>query len=250
MILSDILVLAAAGMFVLGYLIINQMMLRIMLLIGTGLYIWYYAVVDDTPLWPAIWASTATGTANLIGLIALCFRNSTLAIPRKFRDIYVHFDVLPPGDFRKLMSAATRRTRPAGYPLTQIDSRVHTLYYVVNGGVEVAKFGTRFTIPDGIFVGEIAYLTGNRASASTYLSSDSDVLEWDIALLKQRATRDPRFRLAMDAMISLDLAGKVARAGSPGAAATDAVEESDALTPEIPEIPARTPLHIREPAST
>ncbi|WP_282181773.1 hypothetical protein [Aliiroseovarius marinus] len=38
---SDVLVFAAAATFVLGYLIINQVALRIMLLIGTGLYIWY-----------------------------------------------------------------------------------------------------------------------------------------------------------------------------------------------------------------
>ena len=43
--LPDFLVLAAAGMFVLGYLIINQIMLRAMLLVGTALYIWYYVVV-------------------------------------------------------------------------------------------------------------------------------------------------------------------------------------------------------------
>ena len=222
--LSDYLVLAAAGMFVLGYLIINQVILRTMLLIGTVLYIWYYAVVDETPLWPAIWASTATGTANLIGLFSLFYRRSTWAIPRKYRDIYVHFDLLPPGDFRKLMSATNRTTRPAGYQLTTAGSRVNTLYYVIDGEVGVEKFGNRFCIPDGVFIGEVAYLTGNRASATTYLLSESDVLEWEIAMLKQRATRDPRFRLAMDAMISIDLAEKVARAGSPEK--TDAEEMS------------------------
>jgi hypothetical protein len=214
--LSDFLVLAAAGMFVLGYLIINQIMLRTMLLVGTALYIWYYAVVDETPLWPAIWASIATGTANLIGLLSLFYQRSVWAIPTKYRDIYVHFDILPPGDFRKLMSATKRVTRPAGHQLTTAGSRVNTLYYVIDGAVEVEKFDSRFAIPDGIFIGEVAYLTGNRASASTYLVRDSEVLEWDVALLKQRAARDPRFRLAMDAMISIDLAGKVARAGSPG----------------------------------
>jgi hypothetical protein len=219
--LSDFLVLVAAGMFVLGYLIINQIMLRTMLLIGTILYIWYYAVVDETPLWPAIWASSATGTANLIGLLSLFYRNSTWAIPNKYRDIYVHFNLLPPGDFRKLMSATSRVTRPAGYQLTAAGSRVNALYYVIDGKIEVEKFGRRFSIPDGVFVGEVAYLTGHHASASTYLASDSDVLEWEVAMLKKRAVRDPSFRLAMDAMISLDLAGKVARAGAPGQSEQD-----------------------------
>ena len=216
LLLTDVLVLGAAGMFVLGYLLINQVMLRIMLLIGTVLYIWYYAIVADTPLWTAVWASIATGTANVIGLLSLFYRNSTWAIPGVYRDIYVHFDLLPPGDFRKLMSATKRIIRPAGYQLTEAGSHVNTLYYVIDGTVDVEKFGGRFSIPDGNFVGEVAYLTGNRASASTFLASDSDVLEWEIPMLKQRATQDPRFRLAMDAMISLDLAGKVARAGSPG----------------------------------
>lgn len=214
MLFSDFLVLAAAGMFVLGYLIINQIILRTMLLIGTALYIWYYAVVDNAPLWPAIWASVATGSANLIGMLGLIYRRSAQAIPKKFRDIYPHFDVLPPGDFRKLMKATNRVVRPAGYRLTTAGTTVDTLYYIIDGAVEVEKFNSSFSIPKNTFVGEVAYLTGNPASASTFLASDTLVLEWQVTKLKRCATRDPRFRLALDAMISLDLAGKVARAGA------------------------------------
>lgn len=215
MLFSDFLVLAAAGMFVLGYLIINQIILRTMLLIGTALYIWYYAVVDDAPLWPAIWASAATGSANLIGMLGLIYRRSAWAVPREFRDIYPYFDVLPPGDFRKLMKATIRVTRPAGYRLTTADTTVDTLYYIIDGTVAVEKLGSCFSIPKNSFVGEVAYLTGNPASASTFLVSETLVLEWQVQKLKRRANRDPRFRLALDAMISIDFAGKVARAGAP-----------------------------------
>ncbi|MCK8464442.1 cyclic nucleotide-binding domain-containing protein [Aliiroseovarius sp. S1339] len=218
LLLSDILVLAAAGMFVLGYLIINQVILRVMLLIGTALYIWYYFVVAPTPLWPAIWASSATGFANIIGLSGLLLRKSQLSIPRRFSDLYVHFDMLPPGDFRKLMLVAQRRSRPAGYQLTQDGVEVQKLCYVVAGTVTVKKFGNSFTMPGASFVGEVSFLTGNYASASTYLSHESDVLEWDVGMLERRAARDVRFRLALDAVISLDLAQKVARAGTQGVA--------------------------------
>lgn len=220
--LSDFLVLAAAGMFVLGYLILDQILLRIMLLVGTALYIWYYAVVDDTPLWPAIWASVATGTANLIGLFSLLYRRSTLAIPKRYRDLYDSFAQLPPGDFRKLMKAAQRVTRPAGHRLTTAGRPIDTLYYVIDGAVDVEKGGRRFSILKGTFVGEVGYLIGNDASASTALSRDSELLEWNVEKLKRRVVRDPRFGLAMDTMISLDLAGKVARAGPPIQQAVDA----------------------------
>lgn len=213
--LSDLLVLSAAGMFVLGYLIINQVILRLMLLIGTALYICYYAVVDASPLWPAIWASMATGTANLVGLMALIYGRSSWAVPKMYRDVYPHFKMLPPGDFRKLMKVAERTTRPAGYMLTEGGRPVSKLYYIIDGAVRLEKFGDSFDIPDAVFVGEVAYLTNRRASASTILTKESDVLEWDVGILQQRSRRDPRFRLAIDAVISLDLAGKVARAGSP-----------------------------------
>ena len=69
-------------------------------------------------------------------------------------------------------------------------------------------------MPEGSFVGEVSFLTGNPASASTYLDQEGDVLEWDVDALKRRADRDARFRLALDAVITLDLAQKVARAGA------------------------------------
>jgi CRP-like cAMP-binding protein len=175
----------------------------------------------------------ATGTANLIGLMALIYRRSPWAVPKMYRDVYPRFKMLPPGDFRKLVKVAERSTRPAGYPLTVGGQPVSTLYYIIDGAVRLEKFGESFDIPDAVFVGEVAYLTNRRASASTVLTKESDVLEWDVDLLKQRSKRDPRFRLAIDAVISLDLAGKVARAGSPVqrrnssvSASTDAEEHS------------------------
>ncbi len=215
LVFADYVVLAAGITFCVGYAIINQVILRLLILFGTGLYIWYYAIVTDVPQWAAIWTSIGMGLANIFGLFSLWLRASPLSIPRKHRDIYAHFNVLPPGDFRKLMSAVKRDTLPAGTVLTTNNARVKTVYYVLNGSVAVEKFGERFYLPDGIFLGEVGYLTGNRASATTLLTEDSDVLAWDVSVLKNRSDRDVRFKLAMDAIISLDLAEKVARAGSP-----------------------------------
>lgn len=212
---QDYLVFLAGGIFCLGYLIINQVFLRIMGLIGMGLYILYYAIAAETPLWSAIWVSVAMVITNLIGLFSLWLRSSPLSIPRRYRDIYAHFDILPPGDFRKLMRAARRGERPMGYELTQVGNPVDTLTFVIDGGADVLKSGQTFSLPDGIFVGEIAYLTGHAASATVVLTGKSDVLEWNIPALRRQAARDVQFRLALDAMISLDLAGKVARGGSP-----------------------------------
>lgn len=219
--LSDILVLAAAATFVLGYLIINQIALRVMLLVGTGFYIWYYAVVADTPLWAAIWASTATGTANVLGLTSLFLRKSRWIIPKRDKDLYPAFSALPPGDFRKLMLLANRGRRTQGEVLTTVGATVTSLFYVVSGRVEIRKRGSVFHMHSGNFVGEVAFLTEEDASATTLMAEDGELLSWDVEQLRQRAARDVRFRLALDAVISLDLARKVARAGSPDADTID-----------------------------
>ncbi|WP_424938818.1 cyclic nucleotide-binding domain-containing protein [Aliiroseovarius sp. S253] len=212
---SDILVLAAAATFVLGYLIINQIALRVMLLIGTGLYVWYYAVVADDPLWAAIWASAATGTANVIGLTSLLLRKSKWIIPKRDKDLYPSFSALPPGDFRQLMLMASRERRAQSEVLTTAGSAVTSLFYVISGRVEIRKQGSVFHMHNGNFVGEVAFLTEEDASATTLMADEGELLCWDVAKLRQRAARDVRFRLALDAMISLDLAHKVSRAGSP-----------------------------------
>lgn len=221
---SDVLVFAAAAAFVLGYLIINQVALRIMLLIGTGLYIWYYAVVSDDPLWSAIWASTATGMANLIGLTNLLIRRSRWILPKRDIDIYPSFSALPPGDFRKLMLLAQREKLSKGRVLTTSGAAVPDLYYVISGLVDVQKQNGSFVMHSGNFVGEVAFLTNNKASATVMMAEDGELLCWDVNELRARAERDVRFRLALDAMISLDLARKVAQAGAPKEAAEDGLE--------------------------
>ena len=250
MTLPDFVVLAAGVTFVMGYLIINQVALRLAVMVGTCLYIWYYAIASEVPLWSAIWTSVAMGLANLFGLFSLWLRSSPLSIPKRHRDIYAHFNILPPGDFRKLMSAATREALPSGHILTQANARVKTLYFVVNGSVAVDKFGDRFYLPDGIFLGEVGYLTGNRASATTLLTAQSDVLSWDVADLKNRSERDVRFKLAMDALISLDLAEKVARAGSPRSEDQVSPPESTVIEAEFSHNRDKDGLNLPDAGST
>lgn len=212
---AEHLVLIAGLVFTLGYLIINQVLLRVMILVGTGFYIWYYFVVADTPLWTAIWTSCAMGVANILGLMGLFARNSKLAVPQAHRDIYPLFPGLPPGDFRELMRFAQRRTLEADTRVTTEGAPNTHLVFVVSGGMRVTKGDARFRLPSGTFVGEVAYLNHQNAAATTDILAGSEVLEWPVDALRARARRKARFKLALEAMISRDLAAKVAFAVAP-----------------------------------
>lgn len=211
----DVVVFLAGAAYVLGYLIINQVGLRLMILLGTCFYTWYYFIASDEPLWSAVYLSVMIGVANLIGLLGLYLRRSRLLVPRAFQDLYGHFGDLPPGDFRDLMARCKRRRTENREVVTREGAPVEHLIYVISGGIDVEKKGDRFPLPSGIFIGEVAFLTGQGASATTWVEAGAEILEWDVADLKARSRRKPRFRLALEAMISKDLAAKVAHAVAP-----------------------------------
>lgn len=209
------LVYLAGTLYVLGLITINQIVLRLLLLSGTGIYILYYFTASSSPLWEAIYVSMMIGTANLIGLSSLLARKSRLAIPRAHADIYADFPPLPPGDFRGLMKLARRYRVDAERQVTTEGQAGTRLYYVISGATRVQKSDSEFILPPKFFLGEIAFLVGQHSSASTWLEPGAEVLEWRFDDLHRKCNRNTRFRLALEAAISVDLARKVARAVGP-----------------------------------
>lgn len=66
---AGLLVNAAMLLHVAGFSIGGRVALRACVLVGTGFYVAYYAVVAEAPLWDAILASLAIGAANVVGLL-------------------------------------------------------------------------------------------------------------------------------------------------------------------------------------
>jgi CRP-like cAMP-binding protein len=151
------------------------------------------------------------GLANIGGLTSLIARRSSWAIPRAHADIYDNFPNLPPGDFRALMKLATRYSVTSDKQVTVEGERGQKLYFVLQGSTLVRKGEKAFALPPNLFLGEVAFLTGVPSSASAWLEAGSEVLEWDFSDLHRKCARSPRFKLALEAAISIDLADKVAR---------------------------------------
>lgn len=205
------LVYLAGAFYVAGLAITNQIILRLFILTGTCVYLIYYSVIADSPLWEAIYVSLLIGLANIGGLTSLIARRSRLAIPREHADIYDGFPNLPPGDFRALMRLAKRYTVAQDKQVTVEGESGRKLYFVLNGTTLVRKGGKAFALPPNLFLGEVAFLTGVPSSASAWLETGSEVLEWRFDDLRRKCARNPRFKLALEAAISVDLADKVAR---------------------------------------
>lgn len=208
---AENLVFVAGFFYILGLAITNQIILRVLLLCGTGVYIVYYYTISSDPLWPAIVVSLLIGIANIGGLTSLIARNSRLSIPRAHADIYPDFPEIPPGDFRSLMKLARRYVVLNDMQITTEALPGTKLYYVISGSTLVRKSDNAFALPPKIFIGEIAFLLGTPSSASVWLEEGAEVLEWDFDTLQRKCDQKLRFKLALEAAISIDLAQKVSR---------------------------------------
>lgn len=205
------LVYLAGAFYVAGLAITNQIILRLFLLGGTAIYLVYYSTIAENPLWEAIYVSILIGVANISGLTSLIARRSRLAIPRAHADIYLDFPHLPPGDFRALMRMAKRYTVEIDKQVTIEGAPGDKLFFVLKGSTLVRKSGQAFTLPPKLFLGEVAFLMGVPSSASAWIEEGAEVLEWRFDALQRKCARNPRFKLALEAAISIDLASKVAR---------------------------------------
>lgn len=214
---AQTIVYMAGAFYIAGLIVINQMALRFLVLAGTIFYLIYYFNVADEPLWEAVYISSLILTANIIGIVSLLAKKSRFAIPKAHADIYPLMPLLPPGDFRALMKHASRYSLKETKKVTTEGMPGSKLYFVISGSPEVHKGESRFTLPPHVFLGEVAFLIDDISSASAWLPEGAEVLEWQFSDLRHHADRNLRFRLALDAVLSVDLARKVATGIAPSA---------------------------------
>lgn len=210
LLLPSTLVIGAGACYMLGLLFKNQIILRLLILIGTGLYIYYYYIAAEQPLWDAIITSVLIGVSNIIGFINLLISQSPRFIAPGQMDLYNMLGGMEPGNFRKLMKIGERRVLLQDEQLTVQGELPTKLFFILEGEVLIDKDGNQFKAGPKVFVGEISMILGSAASASVYLSKGAEIVEWDKqALFKAMAAKDS-FRVAVEAIIGKDMAQKVA----------------------------------------
>ena len=214
----DGLVWVAALFFVLGYTLIDQVWLRLVSLAGSLCYILYYMIVPAGPLWSPAITNLIIALANIGGLTMLMLSRSRWAIPAGYEDLYDRFAPIAPGDFANLVRSATVVSTDTDLRLTTHDEGVPRLFFILEGAVRLEKDGVVADLAPRTFIGELALLTGHKASATTTLLAGGRALSWPISELTHVNRRTLRLRQTLDAAISRDMAEKI-RASQPVAVA-------------------------------
>lgn len=208
---AGLLVHLAAGTQVVGYLVRDQLALRLLLLAGTLLYIAYYIFYPATPLWDAALWSLVMAVANTLLIVLLLRERTGWAMSPDEHLLFNAFQPLSPGQFRRLMKAGTIRTAERDLLITVEGEHPERLYYVLEGEVLILKGGRLFDYPPGAFIGELAFVTGRPATATVKVSPGARYMVWECETLERLVERHPAMLPALNRLLVRDMAEKISR---------------------------------------
>lgn len=198
--------------YVLGLLARRDTWLRINLLFGTVFYILYYYNITETPLWDAIMASLVIGAANAFSMVRLLLDRSTFGMSAENRALFQRLPTLNPGQFRRIMRTAERRTATEETVICAQGAAPDGLFYVLEGPMMLRRDGREIALDGQQFVGEISFLRGADApaSATVVLGPGAEYIVWDRDRLYRMMDRSAPLANALGALFNRDLGDKLA----------------------------------------
>lgn len=190
----------------------DQIVLRGLLVVSTILYIVYYFVVPEVLLWDAIFWTVVNLGVNLLMMTKLVLARTQFRLSADERRLFAAFGSLSPGEFRALMKIATWRRAETTQILLREGAPVETIYYVLDGAPRISRGGRSFTTRPQSFVGEIGFLKQVPATATVTVEAGSCYVEFPAKALSALQLRRPMIKVAIDSLLAVDMAAKMARA--------------------------------------
>ena len=102
----DYLVHAGALLFLMGFIVRDQLLLRGFIVIGTIFYIIYYLLLPE-PLWSALSWNSLFIIINCVMMFLIYSDRAKFSMTKEEEQLYRSFYTLSPDEFRKLMKIAT-----------------------------------------------------------------------------------------------------------------------------------------------
>lgn len=196
--------------YVLGFLARGDLVLRGLILLGSGFYVVYYYSVTDQPLWEAIIGTGAIIVANIYSTVRIIRERSTWGMSAEGLKTYYAFNTLRPGQFRRLMRFADKRTFDKDTPLFERGALLDKVYFIQQGVALIERDERVSEIGTGDFIGELAFVRSTTASASVTVTAGAVLLEFDSAELKRQMASSDSLSNAIVALFNQDMAAKLA----------------------------------------
>lgn len=196
-------------LYFIGFMVRDELVLRVLILVGTILYLIYYFFFPSGTLWNAFITSSILGLANLSVLGKIVFERTTLALSENEKRLFDCFGTLTPGQFRILMKHAKWHFTDIKTKLFTQDEHAKCFFYILDGNIDIEKNDKQFSLGAHNFLGEVSFILNGKYSASAYANKGACFIEWNNDEIKKHMNKNPNLHNAIIALFNKDLALKV-----------------------------------------
>lgn len=216
----SLLIHIGAALYIAAFLIRDELLLRLLVLAGSMFYLLYYYLFPAEPLWDAIITTVVLMAANMFVLTQVVLERTTLRLSEEEKALFDAFETLTPGQFRHIAKLAEWKTASdeEGTILTREAEPSRSLFYIFSGVISVEKGDRQFRLPEGNFVGEIAYVLGRDTTATTIAPEGVRYVAWSSEALRTLSKKKPNLGNAITALLTRDLARKLTASYRPDTA--------------------------------
>lgn len=150
---------------------------------------------------------------NVIQLAVLIYERRPVVLSPEEEEVYQRaFRSVTKVDFLKLMSKCQWREADPGEVLIEEGRVLDRLMLVLSGTARVVVQGrTVAEVKEGLFVGEMSFLTEAPATAEVVVNLPLRYLSWDRDEFREYLDERPPLRFAMLGLLGLDLTKKIRR---------------------------------------
>ncbi len=198
-----------------SYFLTNVFWLRVAAVIGLFLEILYFRITGINATSGVPWDSVFIAI-NLYQLIWLIREKLNARLPEKDADMLRQsFSGLDDSQIARMLKAADWKDYKTGDVLTRQDAPVDALYFLCSGRANVEVDGKLIThLEKGSFIGEIAYLTGNPATAKVTIDEPARTLAFSKMRMAKVMAKDNQISGILYQLLGRDLAQKMRRANT------------------------------------
>lgn len=200
---------AANVLYLLSYLVKDILWLRLLTVVA-GLLLLTWALLQPQPLWASVAWNSLFLAINLYQSWLLIMERRPVRLTECESRLYqLVFRSLTPREFVKLL--ALGRWEEAA-PEARLVERARGLdrLMVIASGRTAVRFGERVVeLPEGRFVGEMSFITGEAPTADVVAVDVVRYVSWPKAELTRFLAEHPTLRAAWQAVLGADLVNKL-----------------------------------------
>lgn len=197
----------------------NQLYLRLSFIIAAILEIIFaFLFIKGEPIWTIIiWSFPMMLINGYYFYRILQERKELYLTPEEEKIFYKSFSYIDKRYFKKILNLGKKINLKKDDLIIEEQVETEYFYLIYEGIAEVKLNGNLITyISDGIFIGEMSFLTSSKPKASVFAKTDMVLYRWNKDEMQIEKNKDRDFDNAVNAVLSNDLVAKIDRINSGG----------------------------------